>query len=135
MCCYSICFIIFFVCFWGETSDSTFPSVKLEKSREKSPLKKFFSHTFRLLIYLWKRRIVTSDSTVRLWHIFISNFNAVWQMKNFSALLNRFFVLKIFFKEIFVDDFIVHSYRHIKYYDDRKKLRINLCLIYRKFST
>ena len=26
-------------------------AVKLEKSREKSPLKKFFSHTFRLLIY------------------------------------------------------------------------------------
>ena len=34
-----------------QTPGSTFPTIKLEKSREKSPLKKFFSHTFRLLIY------------------------------------------------------------------------------------
>ena len=91
-------FCDFFCSFLGalrpQTPGSTFPTVKLEKSREKSPLKKFFSHTFRLLIYLWKRRIVTSDSIGQLWHIYNRNFNAIWQMKNFSALLSRFLFIK-----------------------------------------
>ncbi len=40
----------------------------------------------------WIRRIVTSDSVGQLWHIFLSNFNAVWPWKIFGWRL--FFVNK-----------------------------------------
>ena len=54
------------------------------KSREKRALSKNFSVILSVCWFTnWIRRIVTSDSIGPFWHIFFSNFNAVWQMKNF----------------------------------------------------
>ena len=54
------------------------------KSREKRALSKNFSVILSVCWFTnWIRRIVTSDSIGPFWHIFFSNFNAIWQMKNF----------------------------------------------------
>ena len=54
------------------------------KSRGKRALSKNFSVILSVCWFTnWIRRIVTSDSIGPFWHIFFSNFNAIWQMKNF----------------------------------------------------
>ena len=91
----------FCVVFWGtlppcgtgcpQTPGSTFPSVELEKSREKNPLKKFFSHTFRLLIYGEQPHPPTPSPNREGEKVPLCEerdlgwgcFNAIWQMKNF----------------------------------------------------
>ena len=94
---------IFFVLYFGalrpQTPGSTFPTVELEKSREKSPLKKFFSHTFRLLIYGEQPHPPTPSPNREGEKVPLCEerdlgwgyFNAIWQMKNFW--LTPFFVL------------------------------------------
>ena len=94
---------IFFVLYFGalrpQTPGSTFPTVELEKSREKSPLKKFFSHTFRLLIYGEQPHPPTPSPNREGEKVPLCEerdlgwgyFNAIWQMKNFWLTL--FFVL------------------------------------------